>query len=547
MTRRRANRGSRGKAESGGRTPAARSQKSRATPANGDHNRTRIPKWLKFTIGAFVTAVIGAIVVDLYPGVKSDVLHKPAIDYSITIPRLPGWSVTVPDQRKLQPLLGSINSCSSLHSAAESAGGISDYQSNLSLLVQGATANGVTITDMHARIVKKHAPLNGAYIYCQSAGSESAAKINFNLNLTTSDAMAGPPYGTGQPSKSSLFANGSVVHLDNGETFPIDVNAFVSNSDVQWVIDATIVVDGHRSNITIDDHGRPFETTGALPFSKYGDLYEYDWAAEHRLLHMRNIARDPGDCSADLARKALDYRGIDTTRQILSVDCAGNAVHVEDWLPGSQCLTHHLGLHMGARWAFFATKTVCPANHFIGALFTAATVRHAGADPTVFANAFGPYIVTLAPNPANPGPYDHPAQPAVGDLARTADCTGTLSLNTVDGSIDANSAARCTDPGPILYLMTFKNAQARNNFVYATLDEASAARRIVGSSGLVAIGPTWLVYGTVSYDNSGNASVDGQSVQQFADKFGAENGQIAYASLPGVFGNKAPTISNGLL
>ena len=548
MTRRsRKGRGNSRKAEPP-ETRHAQPTKRRADSANVEKQHSPIPNWAKFAIGVLVTALIGALVTDLYPGIKSDLLRKPAVNFSVRMPQLEAWAVTVPDQHKLQPLLGSINGCSSLHSAARSAGGVPDHESDISLLAQGNTAGGVTITDIHARIIRRRAPLNGAYTYCQSAGDEPAGKVSFNLNEQVSDAMTGPDE---QPGKSSLFANGSVVHLNNNETFPFDINAIVSNSDVQWVIDATIVVNGHQSVITIDNHGEPFETTATLPYSTYGDLYEYDWAGEHRLLHMRNKARNPDDCSADLARKSLDYRGIGTARQILSVDCAGNAVHVEDWLPGSQCVTHHLGLHEEARWVFFAAKTVCPADTVdtftIGALFTAATIRHAGGNPQTFANAFGPSIISLAANPANPGPYDHPRQMSVGELAQRADCTGTLSLDNIDTTVGASSAARCTNPGPVPFLITFRNASDRNNFVYSAQNRESVAGHEIGSLRLAAIGPAWLVYGTEIFDNSGNESIDGKSMQQFCDRFGAENGLTDLAHLPGIYGNEAPTIANGLL
>ena len=189
---------------------------------------------------------------------------------------------------------------------------------------------------------------------------------------------------------------------------------------------------GHQSTVTIDDHGRPFETTDKLPLSKYGDLYEYDWADQHRLLHLRTKACNPDDCSADLAERAPGYQGVDSARQVLSVDCAGNAVHVEDvavgtalaggpyrddWLPGSQCLTHHLGLHQAAKWVFFASRTVCSEDHMLGALFTAATIRHPGCTQ-VFANAFGSYIVSLVSTVTRQSMVSRSSHPAAATARR---------------------------------------------------------------------------------------------------------------------------------
>ena len=72
------------------------------------------------------------------------------------------WGVTVPYQQKLPPLLDSISGCDSLSAAAFAAGGVKVGDVSLNLLAQGNTKDGVTITDMYVKIIKRSRPGTGS-------------------------------------------------------------------------------------------------------------------------------------------------------------------------------------------------------------------------------------------------------------------------------------------------------------------------------------------------------------------------------------------------
>ena len=531
--------------EKSGESVTAAAPGSQAGTDAQDGQHKRVPNWARFVIGAFVTAIVGLLVANLYPDLKGKIIHTPPVLFKVNQVVGPGWGVTIQDQAKLQPLLNSIGGCDALHSAAMAAGGADDGGTDLNVLLQGNTSSGVTITGMHVHIVKRGAPLNGAYAFCQSAGSEEVMPINFNLNDQNPTAMGAPTGSSSHAAKPSFFANGSVVHLSNGEVFPFRVGASISGSSVQWVIDASVLINGNPETVTINDDGRPFVTTGALPLGQYGDLYEYDWAEQRRLLHFRSQARNPGDCAANVALNALHSQGLNRQAQVLSVNCARDLAQVEVWVPSYHCFVHYLGFHRQSRWTFFASHEVCPGSTQLGALFSQATISHAGGNPQEFADAFGSYIVSSSASiPANPGPYDHVPVLSAGNLASRAGCATMRTYAGYSAEVGASQVATCTSQGVNLLILTFPAALNRNEFYGRAEDSSSSLEgQAVGKLQLLVVGPTWLVYGSDTFKGD-NTYVAGRTLQQFADSVGGENGPAASGGGDSLLGNQVPTIAN---
>lgn len=265
-------------------------------------------------------------------------------------------------------------------------------------------------------------------------------------------------------------------------------------------------------------------------------------------MHFRSHARNPDDCAADVAMKALRNQGLSTPAQpaqVLTVDCFGDLAHVEIWVPAEYCFYHYLGFHRQSHWTFFASHAFCSGDPNLGALFSRATITHAGGNPQSFLNAFGPWIVSTGSIPANPGPYDHVPRLSVGDLASRAGCTAIQTLSEIySASISASRAATCMAQGSALLILTFPDLASRDKFYSDGLK--SPQSEAIGSRQLVVIGPTWLVYGTTTANiDPGEPNVaDGRIEQQFVQEVGGESGQYSYYGPDEMLGNTVPTLAN---
>ena len=254
-----------------------------------------------------------------------------------------------------------------------------------------------------------------------------------------------------------------------------------------------------------------------------------------------------GAGQANVALNALRSKGLNAPAQVLTVDCARNLAHVEVWVPSYRCFVHYLGFHRQSQWSFFASREACPGGTHLGALFSRATISHAGGNPQAFADAFGPYVVSSASIPANPGPYDHVPSLSVGNLANHAGCTTMQTYAGYSAEVGASQVATCSSQGVSFLILTFPDSHSRNEFYSRAYGGSNSLQgQGVGKRQLLVIGPSWLVYGSDTFKGN-NTYVAGRTVQQFAQEVGGENGLGAYTGGDSMTENQVPTIANGLL
>jgi hypothetical protein len=166
-----------------------------------------------------------------------------------------------------------VRSCQRLGDVAKRAGAVNVGSVSEGLFLEGGTRHDVSIVDMHARILKRQHPLDGASIACQSAGDMSVTGVGFNLDEQDPSArtLDEQSLSLGAPFFGSKFVN-----LIKGEPYKFEAVGLTRRHYVEWDIEAKVIVDGKTKTIVIDDHGRPFRVTGRSR-SGYGRYYEWMW------------------------------------------------------------------------------------------------------------------------------------------------------------------------------------------------------------------------------------------------------------------------------
>ena len=129
------------------------------------------------------------------------------------------------------------------------------------------------ITELRAVIVQRGTAFHGTQIFGTTAGAGDIAQVGFRLDdldpiarvKTNEPAYLSPngnvsPGATGAPYFST---NGDIV-LDQGQTMTVMVTGFANRGEwFAWKIEATVRIGRSTTTETIDNNGKPFETTGS--------------------------------------------------------------------------------------------------------------------------------------------------------------------------------------------------------------------------------------------------------------------------------------------
>ncbi|MBT0771481.1 hypothetical protein KIH74_21265 [Kineosporia sp. J2-2] len=116
----------------------------------------------------------------------------------------------------------------------------------------------VIITDMQARIIDTHDLARRTRFAITPEGSGENVTGAFNLDSPDLSLVDDTTYG---PGRQRYFDSHHITVRKNDPTV-LQIHAYESTRLTQWVIDVTVVHEGNRSTVTLDDSGRPFRTTG---------------------------------------------------------------------------------------------------------------------------------------------------------------------------------------------------------------------------------------------------------------------------------------------
>ncbi|MGC5535714.1 helix-turn-helix domain-containing protein [Streptomyces sp. SR-10] len=143
---------------------------------------------------------------------------------------------------------------------AESYGGVDAGNMLLQLTVQGTSHEAVVLKGMHVRVLSRKAPLPwSAYLMGNGCGSGIAPQT-FAAHLD-----AGHPTLRPVPGKQGDVVVPAVdfpykVTSEDVEVFNLDMKAV--GYDVTWYLELEWTSGGNEGVLRIDDHGKPFRTSG---------------------------------------------------------------------------------------------------------------------------------------------------------------------------------------------------------------------------------------------------------------------------------------------
>ncbi|MDX3801485.1 helix-turn-helix domain-containing protein [Streptomyces sp. AK04-3B] len=161
---------------------------------------------------------------------------------------------------------------------ATAQGAVHGRETNVEISVQGRSSTAVVLTALRVRMAGRATPTPGT-VYAMDRGcGGSLSKRYFAVDLDkdrpVARSVAGNDAGTPIPAVSLPY------RVSNKDPEVLLVTAQTENCDCNWYLELDWSSQGRTGTVRIDDHGRPFRTSGikGLPRYWYGsDEGERKW------------------------------------------------------------------------------------------------------------------------------------------------------------------------------------------------------------------------------------------------------------------------------
>ncbi|MFJ8848628.1 helix-turn-helix domain-containing protein [Streptomyces cyaneofuscatus] len=154
---------------------------------------------------------------------------------------------------------------------ARKYGGVEGGNTLLQLTVQGASREAVVLKGLYVRVVSRKAPLPwSAYLMGNGCGS-SIVPQTFASDLDTGHPVITPVPGMQGDRTIPAEPFPYKVSSEDVEVFNLDMKA--TGYDVTWYLELKWSSGGREGMLRIDDHGKPFRTSGmrGRPMYTYGN------------------------------------------------------------------------------------------------------------------------------------------------------------------------------------------------------------------------------------------------------------------------------------
>jgi hypothetical protein len=235
-------------------------------PQSDRDNRTKkVLLWVTTTV---LASVLGALVTMNIDAIKNWLSEREPLEYHVAIAKGPtSYDLIVADPSRLPPDVGKVKECNQLRAIGLAAGGVQSNYTNHRVLLRGIAKDGVVISDMRAKITKRAPAVDGALLFCPSAGSMEPIGLTFDL--TKSSSTPAQRFDPNSYKSVNQFADGFAISVAQNESVPLMVETTLPNDSIEWHIEADILAGGARRTIIIDNEGKDFFSPGRRLDNQY--------------------------------------------------------------------------------------------------------------------------------------------------------------------------------------------------------------------------------------------------------------------------------------
>ncbi|MER8011263.1 helix-turn-helix domain-containing protein [Streptomyces sp. NPDC094149] len=150
---------------------------------------------------------------------------------------------------------------------AATQGAVHGRQTLVQVSVQGRSSTAVVLEALRVRIVGRGQPLTGnSYAMEQGCGGELTPR-SFTVNLDADRPVARPKDGA--DSEHTIPAVHFPYRVSAQDPEVLLVDATTRAHDARWYLELDWSSQGRKGTIRIDDHGRPFHTSGITDMPRY--------------------------------------------------------------------------------------------------------------------------------------------------------------------------------------------------------------------------------------------------------------------------------------
>lgn len=153
---------------------------------------------------------------------------------------------------------------------ASALGAVSAGTMKIDLSVQGTGSNTAVLTGLHIRTVSKAAPLQWSAYSMASGCGGGEVPASFNINLDANRPLANPT--PGKQGDTVIPAVDFPFKVSASDPQVLTIYAHAHTSNVAWYLELDWSSGDRSGTVRIDDHGKPFQTSGA----QGRPIYDYD-------------------------------------------------------------------------------------------------------------------------------------------------------------------------------------------------------------------------------------------------------------------------------